>query len=54
MEVPRDLTHDLVSRVWQEYADDCFTHDREPCVIRYARELVHPEEKVLAVTASTS
>ena len=29
----RDLTHNLVSRDWQEYADACYCHDQaEPAV----------------------
>lgn len=54
METARDLSHDLVSRDWQEYADACFCHDRAEPAVDHARELAHREELVFAMTASTS
>lgn len=53
MEAPRDLSHDLLSRDWQEYADACVCHDKsEPCV-NHARDLAHSEELVGSSTAKT-
>lgn len=54
MDGPRDLTHDVHARDWQEYADDCLTHDPEPCVVSHAHDLAHSEDRVLAFTASTN
>lgn len=53
MEAARDLSHDLVSRDWQEYADACLCHDRTEPVVIHGRDLAHSEDKVFA-TASTT
>lgn len=41
MEAARDLTHDLLARDWQEYADACTCHDRDEPVVCHAHDLVH-------------
>jgi hypothetical protein len=43
MEAARDLTHDVVSRDWQEYADACLCHDRDEPAVCHARELAYRE-----------
>lgn len=53
MEAARDLTHDLLARDWQEYADACTCHDRDEPVVCHAHDLVHGV-LVLAGTVSTS
>lgn len=53
MEAARDLSHDLVSRDWQEYADACACHDRTEPVVYHARELAHRDELVLSTVSTT-
>jgi hypothetical protein len=52
MEAARDLSHDLVSRDWQEYADACLCHDKaDTSAVSHAPELAH--EMVLTTVSTT-
>jgi len=54
MEAARDLTHDVLSRDWQEYADACLCHDRAEPAVHRAKDLACPHDRILASTASTN